>query len=161
MWTLTPTEFTKLVARRGIPARAGAAARRQAASKAIAAALHAFVRLLDGKLFELPCRVPAHERPLGHRTRDHRARRHHRVVADADSRQDNRGTADPDVPADVHGLHLHSPARLDLMEVRIVDRAQVADEGVVADAHVLRRMQADAAIDEHVVAALEAAARGS
>src|SRR3954447_11976349 len=159
MWTFTPTEFTKLDARRGIPARAGAAARRHAASEAIAAALNAFVRVFDGKLSELPCRVPADERPLGNRARDHRARRHHRVVADADSRQDDRGSADPDVPADVHGLDLPSPARLDLMEVRIVDRRQVADEDVVADAHVLRGMQGNAAIDEYAVADLEEAVR--
>src|SRR5436305_2227330 len=139
MWTFTPTELTKLDARRGIPARAGAAASRHAAMSASAgAALHALVRLLDGKLPQLLGGVAAHQRAGRHGARDHGPRGHHRVIADRHPRQDDRGAADPDVPADRDGLHLHSPAWLDLMEVRIVDRAEVANEYVVADPHVLR-----------------------
>src|SRR5690349_14768371 len=158
MWTFTPTEPTKLDARRGIPAYAGAAASRHAVMRTAAEVLHALVRVFDNKLSQLLGGVAAHKRPGRHGTGDHGARGHHGVIADRHSRKDDRGAPDPDVVADMHGLHLHSPPRLDLMEVRIVDSAQVADEDVVADSHVLRGVERDAPVDEHAVADLEQSA---
>src|SRR3954466_15167039 len=175
MWTFTPTESRKLVARLGILGEALAdgaqftarpAATSTAGSKrrtVIASSLpelsDALVRLFGGELLERLGGGAPPKLPGRHRARDDRARGHHAVVADAHARQHNRSAADPDVAPDVHRCDGHAPARLDLVEVRVVYRGQVPDEGVVADRHALRRVNCHAAVDEHTVPDLEHAAR--
>src|SRR5689334_31894 len=83
---------------------------------------------------------------------DHGPGRHDRVVADLAARQYEHAIAEPDVLADGHRARLIGMARVKLMVIRIVNRGEIADEGVIADLYRLFGRDHDSLVNEHPVA---------
>src|ERR1700728_3820439 len=65
--------------------------------------------------------------------------RHDRVVTDLAARQHEHAVAEPDVPADGYRAGHVGVTGLNAMVIRIVDRAEIANEAIVADLYRLVR----------------------